>query len=82
MRKKPPKKSHKRCKNKYKKPVKLVKMHDFSSLGVQIQDFAQTQQNFPQLHDCMTATFKNSVCQVSCVTWHATYDTIFTQSLF
>ena len=25
-----------------KKHIKLVKMHDFSSLGVHIQDFAQT----------------------------------------
>ena len=39
---------------------KLVKMHDFSSLGVHIQDFAQTQLNSAQSHDCMTATFRNS----------------------
>ena len=44
----------------WKKHVKLVKMHDFSSLCIHIQDFAQTQLNFSHSHDCMTATFRNS----------------------
>ena len=42
----------------YKKHVNIVKLHDFSSLGV--QDFAQTQQNCARSHDCVTVTFRNS----------------------
>ena len=34
----------------------IVKIHNFSSL-----DFAQTEQNCLQSHDCMTATFRISV---------------------
>ena len=48
-----------------KKHVTLVSMGNLSSLGVHIQDFAQTQQKFAQSHDCMTATFKNSASLVS-----------------
>ena len=59
MRKKDPR-SHIKGVKTCKKHVKLVKLHDFSSLGVHIQDFAQTQQNVAQSHDCMTATFRKS----------------------
>ena len=34
----------------------MIKTHNFSSL-----DFAQTQLNFAQSHDCMMATFRISV---------------------
>ena len=38
------------------KHVKMLKMHDFSSLGVHIS----TQQNFARANDCTTVTFRSS----------------------
>ena len=54
-------KSAKTCNNK--KHVKVVKIHDFFSLGVHIKytskDVAQTQQKFARLHGRETVTFRN-----------------------
>ena len=62
MRKKDPK-SQIKVRKTSKKHVKLVEMPDFSIQGVHIQDFAQTQQNCAQSHNCMTTTFGNSARQ-------------------
>ena len=44
------------------KHVKMVKQHQFSSLGVHNLDFAKTQLNFVQSHNHTTVTFRSSAC--------------------
>ena len=43
-----------------KETCKNCKNHEFSSLGVYISRFAQTQQNFAPLHNGETVTFRKS----------------------
>ena len=43
-----------------KNHVKMVKIHHFSSFGVHIQEFAQTQLNFAPSHDGETVTWHDT----------------------
>ena len=43
-----------------KKLKKEVKIHIFLGCTYNSQDFAQTQENVVQSHDCETMTFRNS----------------------
>ena len=42
------------------KTAKVVKMHNFLACVCKSQDFALSQKFFVGLHDCVTATFRNS----------------------
>ena len=59
-------KSHNICESLRKQQQQQkVKMHNFLVCAYNSQDFAQTEENFVQLHDHETVTFRNSVFKSS-----------------
>ena len=63
-----------------KKLKNQVKVHTFLGCTYNFQDFAQTQENFAQLHDRETVTFKNSAVHLHTV--HNMYTLLFMYTVY